>query len=142
MTDGYGGGRELPAYLNPRAGPGRSTPGSTDARPARSPRSGGGGQQSSRIPRGGLFLGVRLVAGLLSLTLLGASGWGWYLTQVAEQNLSRQDVIPTDGNDNAGGGDVDAMNILIVGNDNRTNLTPVQLASWESVSSPESTPTR
>ncbi|MBA3797508.1 MAG: LCP family protein [Geodermatophilaceae bacterium] len=128
MTDGYGGGRELPAYLNPRAGPGTSTPGSTDARPARSPRSGGGGQQSSRIPRGGLFLGVRLVAGLLSLTLLGASGWGWYLTQVAEQNLSRQDVIPTDGNDNAGGGDVDAMNILIVGNDNRTNLTPEQLA--------------
>jgi len=67
------------------------------------------------------------VAGLLSLTLLGASGWGWYLTQVAEQNLSRQDVIPTDGNDNAGGGDADAMNILIVGNDNRTNLTPEQL---------------
>lgn len=68
------------------------------------------------------------MAGLLSLTLLGASGWGWYLTQVAEQNLSRQDVIPTDGNDNVGGGDADAMNILIVGNDNRTNLTPEQLA--------------
>ena len=69
-----------------------------------------------------------MVAGLLSLTLLGASGWGWYLTQVAEQNLSRQDVIPSEGNDNNGGGDPDAMNILIVGNDNRTNLTPEQLA--------------
>jgi len=69
-----------------------------------------------------------VVAGLLSLTLLGASGWGWYLTQVAEQNLSRQDVIPSEGNDNNGGGDPDAMNILIVGNDNRTNLTPEQLA--------------
>jgi LCP family protein required for cell wall assembly len=65
---------------------------------------------------------------LLSLTLLGASGWGWYLTQVAEQNLARQDVIPSEGNENTGGGDADAMNILIVGNDNRTNLTPEQLA--------------
>jgi len=74
-----------------------------------------------------LFVSARLVAGLLSLILLGASGWGWYLTRVAEQNLSRQDVIPTDGNDNVGGGDADAMNILIVGNDNRTNLTPEQL---------------
>lgn len=73
-------------------------------------------------------MGARIVAGLLSLTLLGATGWGWYLTQVAEQNLSRQDVIPTDGNNNAGGGDPDAMNILIVGNDNRTNLTAEQLA--------------
>ncbi|MDQ3733844.1 MAG: LCP family protein [Actinomycetota bacterium] len=75
-----------------------------------------------------MFIGTRIVAGLLSLTLLGVSGWGWYLTQVAEQNLLRQDVIPTDGNSNAGGGDPDAMNILIVGNDNRTNLTPEQLA--------------
>ncbi len=68
------------------------------------------------------------MAGLLSLSLLGVSGWGWYLTQVAEQNLLRQDVIPTDGNSNAGGGDPDAMNILIVGNDNRTNLSAEQLA--------------
>lgn len=75
-----------------------------------------------------MFVGARLIAGLLSLILLGASGWGWYLTQVAEQNLARQDVIPSDGNENSGGGDADAMNILIVGNDNRTKLTPEQLA--------------
>jgi len=127
VTDGDEGGRRLPAHLDPRAGRGSSQSDST-GRPGRSPRSSGSAQGPTRRRRGGLFIGARLIAGLLSLTLLGASGWGWYLTEVAEQNLSRQDVIPTDGNDNNGGGDADAMNILIVGNDNRTNLTPEQLA--------------
>lgn len=128
MTDGYASERRLPPHLDPRSGRESASSRSGGRRSTRS-----AGTRSSDTPqpkkrRGGLFIGARLVAGLLSLTLLGASGWGWYLTQVAEQNLSRQDVIPSDGNDNVGGGDADAMNILIVGNDNRTNLTPEQLA--------------
>jgi len=129
VTDGYEGDRRLPPHLDPRSGR-RSTPRSPRARADNSAGPGRGGQAPGRKRRSGLFLGARLVAGLLSLTLLGASGWGWYLTQVAEQNLLRQDVIPGEGNDNLGGGNDDAMNILIVGNDNRTNLTPEQLAEF------------
>ena len=129
MTDGYEGERRLPPHLDPRAASRSSNTGGTPRAAQRAPRSGdGGGGRPNGPRRGRLFLGARLIAGLLSLILLGASGWGWYLTQVAEQNLARQDVIPSEGNDNNGGGDDDAMNILIVGNDNRTNLTPEQLA--------------
>ncbi|MDQ4039594.1 MAG: LCP family protein [Actinomycetota bacterium] len=128
MTDGYQGERRLPAHLDPRAASRSSNSGVSAARPQRAQQATGGGQGSRGARRGGLFLGARVVAGLLSILLLGASGWGWYLAQVAEQNLARQDVIPSEGNENSGGGDADAMNILIVGNDNRTNLTPEQLA--------------
>ncbi|MBA3369239.1 MAG: LytR family transcriptional regulator, partial [Geodermatophilaceae bacterium] len=127
MTDGYDGERRLPPHLDPRSGRASAPPPNPSSRPELSSRPADGRQRPGQRSRGGLFIGARLVASLLSLILLGASGWGWYLTEVAEQNLSRQDVIPADGNDNVGGGDPDAMNILIVGNDNRTNLTPEQL---------------
>ncbi|CAN5281595.1 LCP family protein [soil metagenome] len=128
MTDGYERGGRLPPHLDPRAGRGFSSPRAAVGRSPGPSRAKDGEPPSIKKRRGRLFVGVRLIAGLLSLTLLATSGWGWYLTQVAEQNLSRQDVIPGEGNDNAGGGDADAMNILIVGNDNRSNLTPEQLA--------------
>lgn len=128
MTDGYEGDRRLPPHLDPRVGRGLSGTGSPAPRAERPSRAAAGARRPGKKRTGAVFLGARLVAGLLSVVLLGTSGWGWYLTQVAEQNLSRQDVIPTDGNTNAGGGDPDAMNILIVGNDNRTHLTAEQLA--------------
>ncbi len=57
---------------------------------------------------------ARLVAGLLSLVLVGTSGWGWYLGKVAEAAVNRTDAIPTDGNaDTSGTGE--AMNLLLVG---------------------------
>jgi LCP family protein required for cell wall assembly len=55
--------------------------------------------------------------------LLVGSGWGWYLGQVAEASVNRTDAIPTDGNEGGSGG---AMNLLLVGNDSRANLTEEQ----------------
>jgi LCP family protein required for cell wall assembly len=69
----------------------------------------------------------RIVAAVLSLALLTTSGWGWYLGRVAEATVNRTDAIPSSGNDET----VDtgeAMNLLLVGNDSRANLTPEQLA--------------
>ncbi|MGY1731876.1 LCP family protein [Geodermatophilus sp. SYSU D01045] len=67
------------------------------------------------------------MAAVLSVVLLGASGWGWYLGRVAEATVNRTDAIPDDGN--SGTGDApEAMNLLLVGNDSRAALTPEQLA--------------
>jgi LCP family protein required for cell wall assembly len=67
---------------------------------------------------------ARAVAGVLSVVLLAGSGWGWYLGQVAEATVNRTDAIPGDGNDGNGG--PEAMNLLLVGNDSRANLTAEQ----------------
>ncbi|MGY1833225.1 LCP family protein [Geodermatophilus sp. SYSU D01180] len=67
------------------------------------------------------------MAAVLSVLLLGASGWGWYLGRVAEATVNRTDAIPTAGNSDAGDA-TEAMNLLLVGNDSRADLTPEQLA--------------
>jgi LCP family protein required for cell wall assembly len=67
------------------------------------------------------------VAAVLSVLLLAGSGWGWYLGRVAEATVNRTDAIPTAGNTQAGGAS-EAMNLLLVGNDSRAELTPEQLA--------------
>lgn len=121
---GQPAGRPLPSHLDPRRGRGSSV-GSRSGASATSTRSGRSGGAAGRRT---LFIGTRVIAGLLSLVLLGTTGWGWYLTQVAEQNLNRSDAIPTQGNENLGGGDAEAVNILLVGNDNRTSLSPEDLA--------------
>src|SRR4051812_44725093 len=69
---------------------------------------------------------MRVVAGLLSLALLGTSGWGWYLGRVADASVNRTNAIPTSGNDEV----VDtgeAMNLLLVGNDSRSGATAAEL---------------
>ena len=108
------GSRPLPARLDPRAGrAGRATP----------------GRAADRRPRRKRSAGVaRAVAGLLSLVLLGTSGWGWYLGQVVEASVNRTDAIPTDGNEDGAGVDGQAMNLLLVGNDSRASATEEQLA--------------
>nr|WP_239522021.1 LCP family protein [Geodermatophilus sabuli] len=58
---------------------------------------------------------------------MGASGWGWYLGQVADASVTRTDAIPTDGNADADGVRA-AMNLLLVGSDSRGRLTEEQLA--------------
>jgi LCP family protein required for cell wall assembly len=62
---------------------------------------------------------------LMTLAVLGTSGWGWYLGQVASASVNRTDAIPTDGNEGIGGGE--AMNLLLVGNDSRASATEDEL---------------
>src|SRR4051812_19663642 len=100
--------RPLPPRFDPRAG-----------RPSHS--------RSERAPRRRTSRGIvvaRLVAALVSAALLAGSGWGWYLTRVADASVNRTDAIPTSGNDGIG----TDMNLLLVGQDGRTDLTPEQLA--------------
>ena len=101
--------RPLPPRLDPRAGaaahPGEDGPGRT-------------GSRLAWVARG--------LAALLSVVLLGTGGWGWYLGRVAEASVSRTDAIPDSGNkETVRTGS--AMNLLLVGNDSRANLTKQQL---------------
>jgi LCP family protein required for cell wall assembly len=107
---------ELPARLDPRAG-----------RPSR-PSAGGSGPTgvSGRSSLSRLAIGTRVVASLMALAVLGTSGWGWYLGQVADASVNRTDAIPTTGNEGSGGGA--AMNLLLVGSDSRDSLTKEQAA--------------
>ncbi|SNX98484.1 transcriptional attenuator, LytR family [Geodermatophilus sabuli] len=67
-----------------------------------------------------------MVAAVLAVVILAASGWGWYLGQVADASVNRTDAIPSDGNSDSA--DVhEAMNLLLVGSDSRSRLTPEQL---------------
>ena len=100
---------QLPARLDPRAGR------SANAAPA-----------APALRGRRLATAARVVAGLLSVVLLGACGWGWHLERVAEASVNRTDAIPTSGNDETvrtGS----AMNLLLVGSDSRANLTKQQL---------------
>ena len=106
--------RPLPPRLDPRAGRGTTHPAPRAARPRTS----------------GLAITGRVVGAVLSVVLLAASGWGWYLGQVAEASVSRTDAIPTDGNTDTSGHGSD-MNILLVGDDSRDNLTAAQRRQLE-----------
>ncbi|MGY1620445.1 LCP family protein [Geodermatophilus sp. SYSU D00691] len=78
------------------------------------------GRSSSGVATAG-----RLLAGLLSVVLLATTGWGWYLSEVADASVHRTDAIPTSGNDGIGGGA--AMNLLLVGNDSRASASEEEL---------------
>ncbi len=105
------GAKPLPPRLDPRLG--RDRTGSTAA-------SAGSGRRGTR-----LAWAARATAAVLSLVLLGTSGWGWYLGRVAEAGVNRTDAIPGSGNSGSGGAP-SAMNLLLVGNDSRTSLTEEQ----------------
>jgi LCP family protein required for cell wall assembly len=102
---------ELPARLDPRAGRGRT--------PSSSPSKGG-----ARSGLGKVATGTRVVAALATAAILGTSGWGWYLGEVADASVNRSDALPADGNVDQFDGD--AMNLLLVGSDSRARLTPEQ----------------
>jgi LCP family protein required for cell wall assembly len=111
--------RPLPARLDPRAGrPSRTA----SPEPRRS--SGGSGGGSGRGGAARLAVGIRVVAAVLAVAVLGMSGWGWYLGQVADASVNRTDAIPTTGNS---GHDGSAMNLLLVGNDSRARASEDQL---------------
>jgi LCP family protein required for cell wall assembly len=95
----------LPARLDPRAGRGRAS------------SSGGGG----RSGLGRLATGSRVVAAVAAAAILGTSGWGWYLGEVADASVNRTDAIPADGNVDQFDGE--AMNLLLVGSDSRARLS-------------------
>ncbi len=106
----------LPARLDPRLGT-----------PPRSDRSRGGRSVEASGRTGGSRMAIvaRAVAGLVTVCVLAASGWGWYLGRVADASVNRTDAIPTDGNEGIGGGA--AMNLLLVGNDSRASASEEQL---------------
>ncbi|MDT0278210.1 LCP family protein [Blastococcus goldschmidtiae] len=100
------GPRRLPPHLDPRRGPGADGP-----------------VRSTRGPAV-----ARSVAAVLSGLLLLGSGWGWHLARVAEASVQRADAIPSTGNEDINGEDHagEEMNLLLVGMDSRTGLTPEQ----------------
>jgi LCP family protein required for cell wall assembly len=112
-------GRPLPPRLDPRAG-----------RPPRRPAAEGAGRTPGadaprRTTRRAVVL-LRAVAAILAVAVLATSGRGWYLFRIAEASVNRTDAIPTSGNDetvHTG----EAMNLLLVGNDSRADLTREQL---------------
>ncbi|MCZ2849943.1 LCP family protein [Modestobacter sp. VKM Ac-2978] len=118
--DRTGASRPLPPRLDPRAG-----------RPSRPDAAG----DTAGSGRRRLAAGARVVAGLLSLVLLGTSGWGWYLGRVADASVNRTNAIPTSGNEQT----VDtgeAMNLLLVGNDSRAGATEEELALLNTEANP------
>jgi LCP family protein required for cell wall assembly len=106
------GGSALPPRLDPRLG---RTPSK------RATQSAEGGPRTGRSSGTRLAIATRSIAAILSVVLLAAGGWGWYLGRVADASLNRTDAIPTSGNE---GGDGSAMNLLLVGNDSRASATP------------------
>jgi LCP family protein required for cell wall assembly len=114
------GSRALPPRLDPRVG---RPPRRGAAAEAGGPDS--GPVSPSRRPRAAAV--ARVVAGVLSAVLLCSSGWGWYLGRVAEATVNRTDAIPTTGNSD-GSQVSEAMNLLLVGSDSRTTLTPEQMS--------------
>ncbi len=110
--------RPLPAHLDPRGGRGSSRA------PAPRPAPGRGSVRAALIGRS--------IAALLSVLVLAGSGWGWYLVRVADASVNRTDAIPDSGNSDVNGGDHagKAMNLLLVGMDSRTGLTPEQQAEF------------
>ncbi|SDG09706.1 LCP family protein [Klenkia brasiliensis] len=115
--------RPLPPRLDPRAGrAGRGTP-----RPQRPATDRPGTDRPAGRPGSRrAVVAARAVAAVVSLVLVATSGWGWYLARVAEASINRTDAIPGSGNeDTVATGE--AMNLLLVGNDSRVNLSEDQL---------------
>ena len=109
--------RPLPPRLDPRVG-------------RTSPRGSAGSTAfDGDAPRSGRLPGVlRAVAMVLTVAVLGTSGWGWYLGRVADASVNRTDAIPTDGNEGSGNNG-SAMNLLLVGNDSRASASSDELAA-------------
>jgi LCP family protein required for cell wall assembly len=100
----------LPPRLDPRAG-----------RPRTPSSPGGSGGGTGRSGLGRLATATRVVAALAAAAVLGTSGWGWYLGEVADSSVNRTDAIPTSGNVDQFDGS--AMNMLLVGSDSRAGLS-------------------
>jgi LCP family protein required for cell wall assembly len=98
--------RQLPPRLDPRIG-----------RPDAGRTAGGAGRRGPLV--------ARILGATLSTVLLAGTGWGWHLTRVAEASVNRTDAIPSTGNKDTAH-DGAAMNLLLVGDDSRADLTEAQ----------------
>jgi LCP family protein required for cell wall assembly len=123
------GGRPLPPRLDPRAGrpPRRS---SADGGAERTDRTTGAAPGTTRRRSHRAVVALRVAAAVLAVAVLATSGRGWYLFQLAEASVNRTDAIPSDGNDQTGRAG-EAMNLLLVGNDSRADMTEAQLAELQ-----------
>jgi LCP family protein required for cell wall assembly len=140
--------RQLPPDLDPRRGrqappsryreapqppPRRDYPGGPPGpppprRPTGGPGGGNGGPPygtpPSRDAKTRALFGAKLVAGLLSVTVLAVSGWTWYLYHDFKGNVGRVDAI---GDSTVADNDGRDENILLVGSDDRSTATPAEL---------------
>jgi LCP family protein required for cell wall assembly len=123
VLPGEPGGRPLPPRLDPRLG--RSSTGHSSAAERPEGERRGASRPGGRRRTRPVTVAARVLAGLVSAALLTASGWGWYLGRVAEAGVNRTDAIPTSGNEETGDAP-EAINLLLVGNDSRADLTVEQ----------------
>jgi LCP family protein required for cell wall assembly len=124
VPPGEPGGRPLPPRLDPRVGRSSSRRSSAAERPEVDSR--GASRLDGRRRARRVTVAARGLAILVSVALLTASGWGWYLGKVAEAGVNRTDAIPSSGNEGTGDAP-EAMNLLLVGSDSRADLTEEQL---------------
>src|SRR4029453_9230016 len=109
--------RHLPPRLDPRLGRAGTRSAAAASRPT-PPRSGTSASRAAQL--------TRIVATVMTVAILCASGWGWHLGEVADASVNRTDAIPTDGNE-GWGRQGEAMNLLLVGNDSRASATEEEL---------------
>ena len=106
-------GSSLPPQLDPR---GRSARRAAERR-----------RRNSRATAHGALIGVKILAGALSLAVLLGSGWAWATYRNFNANIKRLNIT---SHSKYGGQNIDgaAQNILIVGNDDRDTASNAELA--------------
>jgi LCP family protein required for cell wall assembly len=82
------------------------------------------GTPPARSARSRVLFGTKLVAGLLSVTVLVVSGYTWYLFHHLDTSIPRVNAI---GDQTATDNDGRDENILLVGSDDRSTATPAEL---------------
>jgi LCP family protein required for cell wall assembly len=122
----YRGGQQPPPRRDYPAGPPGPPP--PPRRPTGGPGGTGGGPPYGTPPGRGAktraLFGAKLVAGLLSVTVLAVSGWTWYLYHDFKGNVGRVNAI---GDPTVADNDGRDENILLVGSDDRSTATPAEL---------------
>jgi LCP family protein required for cell wall assembly len=89
-------------------------------------------QGTARGVGGGVLIGAQVVAGLLSLAIVLGTGWAWAEYRSFQGNIVQTDALPAasgpSGTDAAPAADDGKdQNIVLVGTDDRSNLTAEQL---------------
>jgi LCP family protein required for cell wall assembly len=82
------------------------------------------GTPPGRDAKARVLFGTKLVAGLLSVTVLAVSGYTWYLFHHLDTSIPRVNAI---GDQTATDNDGRDENILLVGSDDRSTATPAEL---------------
>lgn len=125
----------LPPHLDPRAKAARRAPSDNALAPRLDPR-GRRAQRPAPVQTaasggsafGSLKLGLKLLAAVLSLSVLVGSGWAWASYRNFNSDISRVNAIT--GGTKASSTNIDGkdQNILVVGNDDRSTATAAELS--------------